>query len=78
MLILFVLAVVMNCVFFALECSDERQITLQGEELTAYLDSYPDFLASVSENADGFSAISILQKKDSFSIRNIKQTAEDY
>ena len=78
MLILFVLAVVMNCVFFALECSDERQITLQGEELTAYLESYPDFLASVSENADGFSAISILQKKDSFSTRNIKQTAEDY
>ncbi len=78
MLILFVLAVIMNCVFFALECSDERQITLQGEELTAYIESYPDFLTSVSENADGFSAISILQKKDSFSTRNIKQTAEDY
>lgn len=78
MLILFVLAVVMNCVFFALECSDEKQITLQGEELTAYLESYPAFLASVSDNADSYSAISILRKQDSFSQANIAKTADDY
>lgn len=78
MLILFVLAVVMNCVFFALECSDGRQITLEADELTAYLESYPAFLASVSDNADSYSAISILRKQDSFSQANITKTAEDY
>ena len=35
-LIFFALALLLNCVFFAYECSGEKAITLQGEELTAW------------------------------------------
>ena len=34
-LIFFALALLLNCVFFAYECSGEKAITLQGEELKA-------------------------------------------
>lgn len=77
-LIFFALALLLNCVFFAYECSDEKAITLQGEELTAYLESYPAFLQSVSDNADDLDTISILQGKDSFSLANIEKTVQDY
>ena len=77
-LIFFALALLLNCVFFAYECNDEKAITLQGEELTAYLESYPAFLQSVSDNADDLDAISILQGKDSFSTANIEKTVQDY
>ena len=78
MMILFVLMLAMNCVFFALECRDEREITKQGEELKEYIEKYPEFLASVSENADVFSTISIMKNTKTFSGRNIEKTAKDY
>ncbi len=77
-LIFFALALLLNCVFFAYECSEEKAITLQGEELTAYLESYPAFLQNVSNNADDLDAISILQGQNSFSMANIEKTARDY
>lgn len=77
-LIFFALALLLNCVFFAYECSEEKAITLRGEELTAYLESYPDFLRSVTENANDLDAISILQGQNSFSMVNIEKTARDY
>ncbi len=77
-LIFFALALILNCVFFAYECSEEKEITLQGEKLTAYLESYPAFLQNVSDNASDLDAISILQGTDSFSMANIEKTAQDY
>ncbi len=77
-LVFFALALLLNCVFFAYECSEEKAITLQGEELTAYLDSYPAFLQNVSNNASDLDAISILQGQNSFSMANIEKTAQDY
>lgn len=77
-LIFFALALLLNCIFFAYECSEDKVITLQGEELTAYLESYPAFLQNVSSNAADLDAISILQGQNSFSMANIEKTAQDY
>ena len=77
-LIFFALALLLNCIFFAYECSEEKAITLQGDELTAYLESYPAFLQNISDNASDLDAISILQGQNSFSMRNIEKTAQDY
>ncbi len=77
-LIFFALALLLNCVFFAYECSEEKAITLQDEELTAYLESYPAFLQNVGNNAADLDAISILQGQNSFSMANIEKTAQDY
>ncbi len=78
MLLLTLLMVFVNCVFFSYECDTEKQITLTGDELTAYLESYPDYLQSVFDNAENMGTISLLQGKDSFAVKNIDKTVADY
>ena len=70
------IAVFLGCVFFMYDCFSEKQITLSGEELTAYIEGYPDFLKSVQDNAEDFGTITALS--GGFSAKNIRKTAEDY
>ena len=70
------IAVFLGCVFFMYDCFSEKQITLTGDELTAYIDGYPDFLKSVQDNAESFGTITALS--GGFSAENIRKTAEDY
>ena len=70
------IAVFLGCVFFMYDCFSEKQITMSGDELTAYIESYPDFLKSVQDNAESFGTITALS--GGFSAKNIRKTAEDY
>ena len=63
------IAVFLGCVFFMYDCFSEKQITLSGEELTAYIEGYPDFLKSVQDNAEDFGTITALS--GGFSAKNI-------
>ncbi len=78
MLLLTLLMVFINCVFFSYECDAEKQITLTGDELNSYIESYPDYLQSVFDNAENMGTISLLQGKDSFAVKNIDKTVADY
>ncbi|MBQ2798428.1 MAG: hypothetical protein IJF09_03490, partial [Ruminiclostridium sp.] len=78
MLLLTLLMVFVNCVFFSYECDTEKQITLTGEELDSYIESYPAYLQSVFDNAENMGTISLLQGKDSFAVKNIDKTVADY
>lgn len=70
------ISVFLGCVFFMYDCFSEKQITLSGDELTAYIEGYPDFLKSVQDNAESFGTITALS--GGFSAENIRKTAEDY
>lgn len=72
----FCVCLFLSCMFFAYECGIDKYITAEGDELTAYLEYYPDFLASVQENADSISAISSMRGK--FASDSIAKTASDY
>lgn len=63
-------------VFFLYDCASEKEITLSGEELTAYIESYPKLLRSIRENAENFSGLAALS--GGFSAENIRKTADDY
>lgn len=78
MLLLTLLMVFVNCVFFSYECDTEKRITLTDEELTKYIETYPAYLQSVFDNAENMGTISLLQGKDSFAVKNIEKTVADY
>ena len=78
MLLLTLLMVFINCVFFSYECDTEKQITLTGDELTRYIEDYPNYLQSVFDNAENMGTISLLQGKESFAVKNIDKTVFDY
>lgn len=75
-LLYLVIAVFLGSVFFMYDCLSEKQITLTGEELTAYIDGYPEFLNDIQNNADEFGTIAALS--GGFSAENIRKTAVDY
>ena len=75
LLVLFA-AILLGTIFFLYDCNSNKVITSTGEELSKYIDSYPDFLASVSNNADHYNTLAALQS--GFSAKNIVQTAKDY
>lgn len=72
----FFICLFLACMFFVYECSIDKQITLQGEELTAYIESYPEFIASVQDNAENYGVISSMQ--EGFPYENVLKTADDY
>lgn len=75
--ILFMLiAALLGAVFFLYDCGSEKQITLSGEELSAYIESYPERLESIRENAESIGGLSALS--GGFSAENIRKTAADY
>ncbi len=76
-LLYLLIAVLLGGIFFLYDCSDEsKATTLTGEELSAYISGYPEFLQSVQNNADNYNTIAALS--GGFSAENIRKTAEDY
>lgn len=65
-------------VFFAYECNSNKDITFSGEELQGYLDSYPDFLQSVRDNATGVGMLAAISDNTGFTQDNINRTLADY
>lgn len=75
-ILLLVLTVFLSSMFFMYDCLSSKEITLKGQELTDYIESYPDFLASVQENADTMGTLASLA--GGFSAENIAKTKADY
>lgn len=70
------IAALLGAVFFLYDCGSEKEITLSGEELSAYIESYPELLQSIRENAENYSGLAALS--GGFSAENIRKTAADY
>ena len=70
------IAALLGAVFFLYDCGSEKEITLSEEELSAYIDSYPELLQSIIENAENYSGLAALSS--GFSAENIRKTAADY
>lgn len=77
-LITFLMGLFLCCVFFAYECNSTQNITLAGEELQNYIDSYPDFLQSVKDNAVDVGMLAALSDNTGFTRDNIDKTLADY
>ncbi len=75
LLFLFV-AILLGTIFFLYDCNSDKAITITGEALSEYIDSYPKFLEAVRNNADNYNTLSALQ--GGFSAENIHKTAKDY
>lgn len=75
--ILFMLtAALLGTVFFLYDCASEKEITLSDEELSAYIESYPELLDSIRNNAENYGTLAALS--GGFSAENIRKTAADY
>ena len=77
-LLTFLMGLFLCCVFFAYECNSTQNITLAGEELQNYIDSYPDFLQSVKDNAVDVGMLAALSDNTGFTRDNIDKTLSDY
>lgn len=77
-LLTWVLALFLCCIFFAYDCNSAKDITLSGAELQSYIDSYPDFLQSVKDNATGIGMLAALSDNTGFTRNNIDKTLADY
>lgn len=49
-LLLFFLALFLNITFCIYQCNDSKDITLTGEALQQYIDSYPGYLEQTQQN----------------------------
>lgn len=63
--------------FMTVRGSGMRDITLTGDELAAYIESYPEFLKRTRENAERLLTLPIY-KTDDFASKSISKTADDY
>ncbi len=76
MVLIFLLEIFLGSAFFMYDCRSAKDITAEGEMLQAYIESYPEFLSSVRENAKVMGTLASLS--EGFSAKNIKKTTEDY
>lgn len=60
------------------EESVQKNILSYEERQRAYTKDYPQYIAQVLEQADTMSGVSIFQKKNSFSTRNLKKSKKAY
>ena len=65
-------------IFFFYECESSKQITLTGEELQSYIDSYPKFLQSVKDNAENIGMLAAISDNTGYTRDNIEKTLKDY
>ena len=77
-MLLFGILLLLHGIFFAFQCNDEKSITPVGEELTAYLDEYDDYMQSVQDNVTMMKENPLFSADDSFVYRNLIKTGEDY
>ena len=77
-LLLFGILILLHGIFFVFQCNEEKSITPVGEELTAYIDGYDDYMASVQDNVTMMKENPLFSQVDSFVYRNLIKTGEDY
>ncbi len=77
-LFMFVLLFLLHGVFFFFQCNEEKAVTLTGVELTEYIDGYGDYVKSVHENAEIMKETPLFSTADSFVLRNLDKTDEDF
>lgn len=75
-LLFLLVAILLGTIFFLYDCNSNKAITITGEALSDYIDSYPKFLASVHNNANHYNTLAALQ--GGFSTENIHKTTKDY
>ena len=73
------LLMVLNAGLFLMTSGGEnmREVTLTGDELAAYIASYPDFIKRTQENAERLLALP-MYKNDDFAAESIIKTARDH
>ena len=77
-LLLFGILILLHGIFFVFQCNEEKSITPVGEELTAYIDGYDDYMTSVQDNVIMMKDNPLFGESDSFVYRNLIKTGEDY
>ena len=77
-MLLFGILLLLHGIFFVFQCNGEKSITPTGEELTAYIDGYDDYMLSVQENVVMMKENPLFSADDSFVYRNLIKTGEDY
>ena len=77
-ILMLILLIFFNVTFCYYQCSDSRTNTIEGKELSEYLESYPQYLAQTQENAEQLKKMPFFNREDSFSRRNIEKTAKDF
>ena len=77
-LLLFGILILLHGIFFVFQCNEEKSITPVGEELTAYLEGYDDYMLSVQDNVIMMKENPLFSESDSFVYRNLIKTGEDY
>lgn len=77
-MLLFGILLLLHGIFFAFQCNAEKSITPVGEELTAYLDGYDEYMTSVQENVVMMKENPLFSADDSFVYRNLIKTGADY
>ncbi len=77
-ILIILLAVFLNCIFFVNECKSEKQITAAGQELQDYINNYPDFLDSIINNSKNIGILAVISDDSGFVENNIDKTISDY
>lgn len=77
-MVLFLLLFLLHGTFFFYQLSDVKRGTLSGVELENYIETYPQYVSSVLENADNMLDNPLFSNHDSFVYRNVIKTRADY
>lgn len=76
---LIIVMALLNFILFSLNCDENREITLIGDELKDYVENvYPEFLTGTAEQAKTLEQIKLSGEPGSFTKRNIEKTGEDF
>lgn len=77
-IIITALSVFLASVFFLFDITEEKNITLKGEELLEYVNGYPEFLENINENVYNSAILSSLGGKTDYIKNNARKTVSDY
>lgn len=77
-LLLFLIILILQGIFFCYQCNDKRNITATSDELTEYINTYHDTVENALSNADIMLNTPLFSQQDSFVMNNLQKTKEDY
>ena len=77
-MLLLSLLIFLNVTFCFYQCNDNTTNTMEEEEYTEYLQSYPQYLKETRQSADSLQNVPFFRDFASFAARNIRKTVEDY
>lgn len=77
--ILMIIITLLNFILFSLSCDENKNITLQGDELKHYVEYvYPEFLINTSDQAETLNILEFSGKDGGFVKRNIAKSNADF